>query len=146
MQERYQCGWDSRASLAKDGLDLGIQRFALRCLATHSTETSDAQLLARLLERNTPLLQCALCKRPFASRRGSLAHDLARLALDQRGFRKATHSLRLLALEDCSPGILALRDDAHFFDLHGCLHGWLHRWFRGCLHGFPFGSFHRKSH
>merc|ERR1711884_4801 len=50
----YKC---SRISLAKDGLDLGIQGLPLRSLATHRTEALDAKLLACLPCRVTPLLE-----------------------------------------------------------------------------------------
>merc|ERR550525_315139 len=127
------------ASLAKDSLGLGVQSFPLRRLASHRTEARDAERLASLHSSDTPLLQCARCKRLLASRRCSLAHYLARLALDQSILREAAHSLRLPATEDSNPGILATSDGAHFFDLHGLhsrLHGGLrsfhalHRWFR----------------
>merc|ERR1711941_196351 len=129
----------SKPHTGSEGLGLGVQSFPLRRLASHRTEARDAERLASLHSSDTPLLQCARCKRLLASRRCSLAHYLARLALDQGILREATHGLRLPALEDSSPGILATRDDAHFFGLHGLhcrLHGCcglhaLHRWFRG---------------
>merc|ERR1719323_746538 len=130
------------ASLAKDRLGLGVESFPLRRLASHRTEARDAERLASLYSSDTPLLQCARCKRLLASRRCSLAHYLARLALDQSILREAAHSLRLPSTEDSSPGILATSDGAHFFDL---LHG-LHSRFRGRLHGFAFGSFHCEGH
>merc|ERR1719510_1238240 len=87
------------ASLAKDSLGLGVQRFPLRRLAPHRTEARDAERLASLQSSDTPLLQCARCKRLFASCRCCLAHDLARLALDQGILREATHSLVFLPLK-----------------------------------------------
>merc|ERR550525_2111205 len=119
------------ASLAKDSLGLGVQSFPLRRLASHRTEARDAERLASLHSSDTPLLQCARCKRLLASRRCSLAHYLARLALDQSILREAAHSLRLLATEDSSPGILATSDGAHFFDLLHGLHSRLHGGLRG---------------
>merc|ERR1719410_875322 len=95
------------ASLAQDGLRLRVQRFPLRRLAPHRTEARDAERLASLHSSDTPLLQCARCKRLLASRRRSLAHYLARLVLDQSILREAAHSLRLPAIENSSLGIFA---------------------------------------
>merc|ERR1712218_773392 len=43
----------------KDGLGLRVHRFACGCLAVHSTETGDLELLARLLHGVNPPLQSA---------------------------------------------------------------------------------------
>merc|ERR1712113_340341 len=57
----YSLAWTTcrRASLAENGLSLGIQSLPLRGLSTDCAEALDAQRLARLFVCITPLLQCA---------------------------------------------------------------------------------------
>merc|ERR1740129_2451652 len=128
--EKYCCARKQslaiQTSSTKDGLNLSIQGLALCGLTANRTETFDSELLACLRCRDAPLLQRALRKHLLASRRGSLAHDLAAFALGQSILCQASNSLRLLAIEDGCPGILATRDFAHFLNLFHGLHG-------GCL-------------
>merc|ERR1719203_264863 len=150
-------GSGHRASLSKDGLHLGVESLSLCRLAADGAETSDTKLLACLLTRVAPLLQCALCKHLLASRRGSLAHDLASLALDQGRLGEAANGFLFLAVEDCGLGKFAARNDAHLLDLHG-LHGFhgcldglhglhrLHRCLRRGLHRLSLDRLHRESH
>merc|ERR1739844_362111 len=92
--------WDSRALLlAKEGLDLGIQRLPLGCLAVHSAEALDAEFLARLLHNLEVLLETGRHPLLGACRAG-LAHDPAVRVLHQRVLGQATSSLLLLAAED----------------------------------------------
>merc|ERR1719203_2019404 len=151
-------GSGHRASLSKDGLHLGVESLTLCRLAADGAEAGDTKLLACLLTRVAPLLQCALCIHLLAPRRGSLAHDLASLALDQGRLGEAAHGFLLLAVEDCGLGKFAARDDAHLLDLlhglhgfygfHGCLHDLhpLHRCLRRDLHRLSLDRLHRERH
>merc|ERR1711974_287105 len=89
------CDRHSHGSLAKNGLDLGMQRFPLRRLAAHRTKASNTEQLAR---------------------------DLAGLALGQCSLRQAALSLRLGASENRGPGTLTLCNNADLLGLHR-LHG-----------------------
>merc|ERR1711884_938284 len=113
----YKC---SHISLAKDGLDLGIQGLPLRRLATHCAEALDAKLLACLSGRVTPLLQRTRSEPLLAVRRTSLAYDLTALVLGQGCLGQPTDRLCLSAREDCKLSTLTLRNSANFLDLH-CL-------------------------
>merc|ERR1719270_2781002 len=124
-----------QASLAEDGLDLGIQGLSLRCLPINCTEAFDVHLFACLLHCIAPLLQSALRKVLLGSCGCSLTHNLPTLALDKGSFCQAAHRLLLLALEDCSLSTLALGDDADFLHLLQALHGLLNC----CLHGLHGG-------
>merc|ERR1711994_1060844 len=113
----YKC---SHSSLAKDGLDLGIQGLPLRRLATHRAEALDAKLLACLPGRVTPLLQRTRSEPLLAACRTRLAHDLTSLALGQGCLGQPTDGFCLLAREDRKLSTLTLRNGANFLDLH-CL-------------------------
>merc|ERR1719343_1509565 len=147
----YSLAWTNcrRASLAENGLSLGIQSLPLRGLSTDCAEALDAQRLARLFASITPLLQGASGPVLLRSRGRSLAHDLSGLALDQGRLGQTTNCLHLPATEDCSLGRPSPRDDADLLHLlHGLLHGGflcLHALHR-CLHGRLAGRLHRESH
>merc|ERR1712241_253172 len=108
-------------SLAESGLDLGIQRFPLRRLATHRAEPSNLEFLASLLGRIRPFLQSTARELLLAQCRSGLAHDFARLALRQLLLGQAANGLHPLAAEDRSP----LPDLLDLLGLHGFhgLHG-----------------------
>merc|ERR1711979_149520 len=113
----------NQTSLADDRLDLGIQRLALSCLATHWAEAFDVELLARCLASVAPLLQRTLCEVLLGPIRSLLAHDLAAFALRQRCLCQTARGLHLAAPEDQGLGEFALSDHAllHCFLLH-CFH------------------------
>merc|ERR1712241_567976 len=113
-QEPPWINWCAYGSLAKDGLNLGIQGFPLCRLATNRAKALNAELLARLLGRITPLLQRALREPLLASGRKSLAHDLAGLVLGQGSLGQPTDGLCLLAREHRKLGTLTLCNDTDF--------------------------------
>merc|ERR1719362_520698 len=128
-------------SSGEEGLDLGIQRLLLCCLAAHWTEASNLQLLPRLPAGVGPLLQRTLRKCLLSSCRCGLAYNLATFASRQCIFRQAAYCLLLGAFPDDGASHLSPSNDTaalHSLGLHG-LHG-LHGFhgfhgFHGCLHG-----------
>merc|ERR1719229_2243776 len=129
------CGKNSNMDtlLANNGLDLRIQSLALCSLAAHRAKTGDAKLLARNLAGVHPLLQSTLGEVSLGPVGPALGHDLAGLALDQRGLGQTTLGLHFPALEDLRFRELALANLAgrllhRFLGFHGLhdLHG-LHR-------------------
>merc|ERR1719203_1594622 len=87
-------------SLAEYGLDLGIQRLPLCCLATNRAKPSNLELLASPLGRIRPLLQSTLREILLAGCRCGFAHDLAALVLRQFVLGQAARSLHPLTTEN----------------------------------------------
>ena len=145
----YHASWNCRflsTSLNRsggiDGLGLGIESLALRCLTIHSAEAFDAQLLPGLCHCGGPSGDVLVGF--LAGSMLLLGHNLVTLVLQQVCLFETCCSLLFAAPEDHGLCRLSSSNLAHCLLLH---HSSFHRsGLLHCLHALHHGLLHGKGH
>ena len=145
----YHASWNCRFlstslnhSGGIDGLGLGIESLALRCLAVHSAEAFDAQLLPGLCHCGGPSGDVLVGF--LAGSMLLLGHNLVTLVLQQVCLFETCCSLLFAAPEDHGLCRLSSSNLVHCLLLH---HSSFHRGgLFHCLHALHHGLLHGKGH